>query len=214
MKLYIDHREDSYIIDQLKFWHTHNYHDFEIEVKILDVGDYLCGNCIVERKSLEDFIKSVRDGLIYKQCNDLLYNTELNPYVVICSRSRDFELFGYNMWDVYATISRLNKKGIPTLMVDNEDYFVTLLINLMKIHNSENEEHYINPVRRPISLSDKVQTTYSTIPSVGRKLAERLHTAFPIPEQLFQCNIQQLMAIEGISKKKAKIIFEYIHGGK
>lgn len=214
MKLYIDHREDDYIIDQLKFWHDHMYHDFEIEVKELLVGDYLCGNCIVERKSMEDLIKSVRDGLIYKQSEDLLYNTDLNPYIIICARARDFELLGYNMWDVYTTISKLNKKGIPTFMVDNEDYFVTLLVTLMKTHNSEKEAHNINPVRRPVSLSDQVQTTYSTIPSVGRILAERLYTIFPIPENLFQCSIQQLMSIEGISKKKAKIIFEYIHEGK
>jgi DNA excision repair protein ERCC-4 len=40
-------------------------------LKILEIGDYIIGDLIIERKTSKDFIASVFDGRIFQQANKI-----------------------------------------------------------------------------------------------------------------------------------------------
>ena len=74
MKLYIDNREPKAIIDYLEFINNNSKNKVNIEIKSLDLGDYVLYDeeneriiIIIERKSLSDLESSIKDGRYNEQ---------------------------------------------------------------------------------------------------------------------------------------------------
>ena len=74
MKLYIDNREPKSIINYINYLHENSKNKFIIEIKTLDLGDYIIYDerydkqiIIFERKSLSDLESSIKDGRYTEQ---------------------------------------------------------------------------------------------------------------------------------------------------
>ena len=72
MKLLIDNREPQSIIKYITALNNTGKHKFEIEIKNLDIGDYIIEDnnkniIIIERKSLQDLEASIKDGRYNEQ---------------------------------------------------------------------------------------------------------------------------------------------------
>lgn len=85
MKLYIDNREPKAIIDYLEFINNSSKNKITIEIKNLDLGDYVLYDeenerniIIIERKSLPDLEASIKDGRYNEQSYRLSQNTLAN----------------------------------------------------------------------------------------------------------------------------------------
>lgn len=204
LKIQIDDREDSNIINRFK-----EYAD--VEVSRLDVGDYMCGVCLVEHKKPLDFVKSVYNGLVFQQCADLLNCDGMHPYILISGKIRDFEYYGYNSSDIIDAISSLNCRGVPTFCVESEDFFIDYALSLFRKHN-DGKIRTVCPQRKPVSYGDMVSVNYSTIPKIGMKMAIKLKKVFTTPKKLYNVTKEQLMQIEGISDNRADAIIQFING--
>jgi len=85
MKLYIDNREPKAIIDSLEFINNSSKNKITIEIKSLDLGDFVLYDeineeaiIIIERKSLADLEASNKDGRYNEQSYRLSQNTLAN----------------------------------------------------------------------------------------------------------------------------------------
>ena len=85
MKLYIDNREPKAIIDSLEFINNSSKNKITIEIKSLDLGDFVLYDeineqaiIIIERKSLADLEASIKDGRYNEQSYRLSQNTLAN----------------------------------------------------------------------------------------------------------------------------------------
>lgn len=85
MKLYIDNREPKAIIDSLEFINNSSKNKITIEIKSLDLGDFVLYDeineeaiIIIERKSLADLETSIKDGRYNEQSYRLSQNTLAN----------------------------------------------------------------------------------------------------------------------------------------
>jgi len=85
MKLYIDNREPKGIIDSLEFINNSSKNKITIEIKSLDLGDFVLYDeineeaiIIIERKSLADLEASIKDGRYNEQSYRLSQNTLAN----------------------------------------------------------------------------------------------------------------------------------------
>lgn len=81
MKLYIDNREPKTIIDFLNYINNNSKNKIIIEIKNLDLGDYVLYDeenerniIIIERKSLSDLEASIKDGRYNEQSYRLSQN--------------------------------------------------------------------------------------------------------------------------------------------
>lgn len=85
MKLFIDNREPKTIIDSLEFINNTSKNKIIIEIKSLDLGDYILYDeenekniIIIERKSLADLEASIKDGRYNEQSYRLSQNSLVN----------------------------------------------------------------------------------------------------------------------------------------
>lgn len=85
MKLYIDNREPKAIIDSLEFINNNSKNKITIEIKSLDLGDFILYDeeseqaiIIIERKSLADLEASIKDGRYNEQSYRLSQNNLAN----------------------------------------------------------------------------------------------------------------------------------------
>ena len=60
------HEKNSLIISEL-----HSNKDVELEIKSLKIGDYLIGDIIIERKTINDFISSMINKRLIQQLKQL-----------------------------------------------------------------------------------------------------------------------------------------------
>lgn len=205
LKIFVDYREDSNIYNML------SDDDFDIEITTLQTGDYLCNNCLIERKSLKDLIESTLDGRIFKQAQDMIHNKNVKPYILITSSFRAFEYAGYSIPHIISIITSLNVRGVTTFLTENENNFILIMKTLFKKH-SDNKIRIVNPIRKPASVDDKTLYNYSCLPGIELILAERLKKVFTSPKSLYNASEEQLMEIEGIGKKKAKQLYKFFNG--
>jgi ERCC4-type nuclease len=94
MELVYDYRE-KYVSKQLeKMVKTDKYKDISLVSKNLDIGDFVIGNIIIERKTHSDLASSLYDGRYKEQSNRLLQYRENNPLIkIIYFVEGNFDLF-------------------------------------------------------------------------------------------------------------------------
>ena len=128
MKFFIDSREPdklSRIFSKLN----------ECEITTLDVGDVVCPekNLGIERKTIQDFVGSVKDGRIYKQIIQLCENYE-NAFLIIVGHYIDLRFVNKIQWTIDNHLGSLAsiaiRSKIRILQVDNETQFCKLCIKL------------------------------------------------------------------------------------
>lgn len=206
LKIFVDNREDSLIYNMLPD------DEFDIEIKQLQVADYVCNNCIIERKGDEkDFIGSVLDGRIWQQCQDMLSVPDAHPYILVSASLRSFTYLGYDTDTIIGIITSLNRRGVSTLLVESDDNFIKFVKTFFKKYN-DGKIRLVNPIRRlQVSTDDMVLYNYMSLPYVGPKTAEKLKSAFPIPMNLYSATLDKIMD-SGIGKTKATKIHNFING--
>lgn len=89
MKLYIDNREPKSIINYINYLNENSKNKFIIEIKTLDLGDYIIYDerydkqiIIFERKSLSDLESSIKDGRYTEQSFRLSKNDMHNHNII------------------------------------------------------------------------------------------------------------------------------------
>ena len=91
MKIIVDVRESVVYDKMLQFVSQQNISENTIEIKSmpLHIGDiYVTTNddkhvCVIERKSLSDFISSIKDGRYKEQSHRLLHTTNMHPHNIV-----------------------------------------------------------------------------------------------------------------------------------
>jgi len=221
MKLYIDNREPKKIINLLI-----NYcnNDFIIEVKQLNIGDYmLCDSItdkpivIFERKSLSDLESSIKDGRYEEQGFRLNEYDLHNHYIyyliegaIINYRNNNFKK---TLYSSLASISYF--KGFSIINSLNDIETAEIIINFTKkIIKEENK-------KKPYYLDKIINNTNFICEVSGNTLIELekkeeitqdyenvIKTAKKSHISKENINNIMLMQIPGISSTSAKIILD------
>lgn len=97
MELIYDYRE-KYVYDLLKkTLAKYNKHNIELVSKNLEIGDFVIGNLIIERKTHQDLASSILDGRYKEQSNRLLQYKNENPNSkIVYFIEGNFDLFFNN----------------------------------------------------------------------------------------------------------------------
>lgn len=190
------------------------YKDNQIVSQKLACGDYMFNNVLVEHKALPDFCSSVTSGHLFQQCQDMLYFKEQNPeiklFILISGNPEDIPKLPHapHLASMIAAWSSLNMR-IPTSFMGNSYWFVNGLIDLFEKHNDGKVREY-SPVRKPQEFDDTVLSNYISL--VGEKTAKNLLKKFPVPKQLYNASIEQLLEVEHVGKDTAEFIVNFSEG--
>jgi len=180
-----------------------------VERKQLKTGDYIINNeIVVERKSREDFIQSIIQGRLFLQCARLKkshkYPTLLiegNPYLTRHAIDRH-AIKG-------ALLSVSVSWQIPTIFTsDANDSAKTLIMAANQL--LKESRVYFPRYGKSKKYEKQMQFFLQGLPAVGPVMAKSLLKTFHTIENIIMASEEDLLQIEGLGKKKAKLIRQFL----
>jgi len=230
MELLIDYRERKV---------AHLIEDVCSETRIIDLplGDYLIasekGSVIVERKSIHDFISSVRSNRLWDQLLRLMKTEEVLGYrirrTILLIQGSVEEYFksiaGYSIRDtdvfwsqiIGAFLEVLYVYNTPIIFIEKDEelrpFFKTLIRREETGLNDKLPEAkwYRKRVRAELPTKDRKRYILSSIPFIGEVLARNLLEHFGTISNVANASVDELQEVPKIGKKKSQIIYEMFH---
>lgn len=200
--VFADTREVSDLVEKLR------QRGSRVEVKQLDFGDFVVSSDIViERKTLDDFVKSIYDGRLFKQLTSMSEKYAKPILVIQGERKR---LSGIGETAFYGALaSVLADFRVPIFFASNEKEVAEIIYHIARREQMEKKrEARVREGRKPSTLSENQRFIVSGIPGVSGVLADRLLTNMGTVERLFSSSELELMKISGIGEIMAKRIRE------
>lgn len=174
----------------------------------LPVGDYvLSPEVAVERKSVRDLVSSVYDSRLFSQAARLAASYA-KPYLLVEGDSKEIEEAAKNVKSYYGAMSNITLAyGLRVISTANHHETAIAIAELLAHVRAK-------PVRGPLvemppkSSSVAMQQVYavSSLPGVGRKLAERLLLKYGTPRKVMSLTAGELSMTAGLGWKRAQRI--------
>ncbi len=194
MRVIMDDREPELIERLLR-----KYGVF-VERRRIEVSDYLVGtNVCVERKSLSDFIKSIYDGRLFDQVEQMRASCEV---IIILVEEPYFHLKRGAVPHYLGALSSLALRGVSVIHVTSFEDTARFLAYLSR--KVEGDRPSVIPVkkrRKPKSWEEAYAVLVS-FPSIGPKSAEKLLNEFGTLKNVFIADFHSLKRIVGEAKAR------------
>ncbi len=209
LNIQVDYREPQEIIDLLSIYAN-------VEVKPLEVGDYVSGDVGVERKS-GDFLdfpdvitKSMRLLDTYPRAY-LIVDTSIKDLIKEIHRHRGKRTLKEQQ--LYGCISSLCIRGTPPIFTSSPVNCVEVLWRLFRKADDGKDRSFIPHPKPRRTLDDlRMGVIESFLPGIGDIIAQGVLVEFGSIRGVLEADIKDLMKVKGISEKRAHKIFEVIHG--
>ncbi|MCL2460211.1 MAG: helix-hairpin-helix domain-containing protein, partial [Euryarchaeota archaeon] len=198
----IDDREThSKVVECLARMQAH------LNLERLEVGDYLIGRLLIERKTTKDFVNSLVDRNLMVQLRRLSEQA-YKPLLIIEGEGL------YTVRDVHPNAIRgalaaiAVDIGISILYTDNAEGTAEMLCVLARREDSESPYYYSTPKRAYHSIKEAQEAIIATFPDVGPVHAKKLLSEFGSVRDVVTASVGDITAIKGIGTKKAEKIVE------
>ena len=172
----------------------------------LPVADYVLNpELAVERKSVRDLVSSVYDSRLFYQAARLS-SSYAKPYLLIEGDSKEVERLAKNLKSFYGAVATVTLAyGLRMLYTANQKETAIAIAELL------NHARDKPLARMPVETSPKGRGVaqqqvfaVSSLPGVGRKLAERLLIKYGTPRRVMGLTSGELAMTPGFGWKKAE----------
>lgn len=183
----------------------------KIEKKVLDIGDYLISSeTCCERKTTQDFVKSIIDGRLFTQLNEMK-NIYPNPILIIEGNSL-YENENVKPEAIRGALAAIATDiKVPILWSKCAKETAELLIAIAKREQITKKKGIkIRFEKKPKDIKRLQEYLVAGLPGVDRERARQLLKHFKCPEFVFTASERELMKVEGIGNKLAKRIREVL----
>ena len=181
----------------------------EVDRRVLDVGDFLCSaRLAVERKTRADFEQSVIDGRLFSQLPNLVANYG-RVVVVVEGVSDDERISRGALLGAYATI--IADFGGSLIFTRDKAGTAEIVFQFARHEQvAKKQPMRIYAKRRTFTPSQTSRSIVEMLPMVGPKLAKSLLRHFGSVEALAHASERDIAEVEGVGKKRAKVIKEIL----
>jgi DNA excision repair protein ERCC-4 len=160
----------------------------------LEIGDYIIGDLIIERKTSKDFIASVFDGRIFQQANKITSYTNRAILLIEGNLNKEVEYLK-NKNSIYGILLSLalsyNFKIIYSNDIEESANILEIIYKHGKYHKVENI-HLIKQKRIANDINKQKLNIIASIPFIGEKYAERLLKNFKTIKNIINASPQEL----------------------
>jgi len=187
------------------------------ELVTLPVGDYLLEDkIIVERKTLSDFLVSIKNGRIFQQAYRVAQSGKNGLIILEGDKSMvDSSLMSRKA--VQGALIHLEVfVGIPVIRSLNIQETVVLMVDI--IHQCQQQQlprlkHIIsgNPGIRINKKQRQKLSLVQNLPGIGTKKGLELLKSFSTIEHIMNTSQVELTKVKGIGKKLAERIYAILH---
>jgi Fanconi anemia group M protein len=190
------HEKDSLVISSLI------ENKIEVEIKNLEIGDYIIRDVIIERKTLSDFISSMISKRLIKQ---LLELQRYKKRFLILEGEIDKASFNQNAIRGMILSIELDIE-IPIIFTKNSEETSRFLEVLAR--KKENNQKLSFHSRKGLTKKQIQSYIIESFPNIGPKTAEKLLKEFKTIKNLINQPIENLNKIIGKKSETFKIIEE------
>lgn len=188
-----------------------------VRIQELEVGDYIVGDVVIERKSAEDFVQSIVDGRLPTQLYMMSANYQKAYLVVIgyiTEALMDREIPRRTV--ISALVGASVKKApdgvsgdVNVVMLESDWDFAYFIFYMWK--KLENPEPRLpRHVKRSLEGDDELIYIVSSISGVGEKKAKALLEKFRTVQNIVNAPVPELMKVPGIGPRLATKIFHTV----
>ena len=176
----------------------------KIEWKQLELGDFLCSDkTVVERKTRSDFEASIIDRRLFNQLKQLKENYP--NVIVIVEGEESAERVNRNaLLGAYASI--ITDFGAGVFFTRNTKATSELVFAIAKHEQLGNKDISMFAKRKTFTISQTQESIVEMFPMVGPKMAKKLLEYFGNLENIINASEDELLKIDGMGEKKAKVI--------
>lgn len=180
----------------------------DVTMMQLATGDYMINDeIIIERKTSTDFVASIINGRLLKQCAGLR-KTKMIPLIIV--EGNPFQT-GNNikpeaLKGVLLSVSL--QWQIPVIRSSGKNDTANLI--LMAAKQTEFPSYFVKRTgRKPKRITTQRHFLVQNMPGVGPAIAHRLLAHFKTIKGIISANVKSLQTVEGIGKGKANKLFEF-----
>jgi len=197
-----DYREKK-IIEKLK------ERKIIIKVENLKVGDFLISDeIIIERKKAEDFARSIIDGRIFSQYEEL---KQYKTPIIIIEGDLNHINTKIHINSLRGMLLRLILEGINIIYSKNIDETIEYLILLEKKYEKKQILRRYKYGKKPTKdIEYYKKYILESFPGIGPTLADRLLQKFKNLNNIFNASSDELRDIKGMNKKIIKSFKEIL----
>ncbi|MFA5173941.1 MAG: ERCC4 domain-containing protein [Candidatus Pacearchaeota archaeon] len=199
------HEKNSLILAELQ-----SNQEIELEIKNLEIADYLIGKTAIERKTVSDFISSMLNKRLVEQLRNLQkYKQKL------------LIIEGVDEQELYRKDTKLNPNAIrgmilsiitnyetPIIFTQNYEDTANYLITLAKQQLKKPIESSLHS-RIPKTIKEQKQYILESFPNIGPITAKNLLKEFKNLNSIFNSSEEQLSKI---LKSKSKYFKKLLYG--
>jgi len=201
----IDHREKkSLVYDYLKKM------KISLRETSLKVGDYIISDrTVIERKEAKDFIKSIIDGRLFEQTEDLKNNFENSIIIVEGSFNNNGNMSENAIKAALASIVLDNK--ISIISTKNENDTAKMIYWLARKEQEDKKRDIgIKGKKKPKDIKKLQEYILCSIPNVSTITAKKLLKKFGSIKNVVNAKEQEMKKINGLGDKKVKKIIDIL----
>ena len=182
-----------------------------VEFRMLDVGDYVIGNRVIERKTARDFMTSLFSGRLFDQARRLSEAYEL-PIMVVEGGIQE-AIYGLSTPKVFwGALASLSLKFGVRIFYTADTLQTSDLISVFAKQTLFRERKLPLVVKKPRieTVADAQLSIVENLPGIGPKLADRLLRRFGTLRRIFTASPIELSITEKVGKAKARKITELL----
>lgn len=170
----------------------------------LDAGDYYCPPFLVERKSVTDFVHSVRDGRLWRELGGMKASSA-RPVLLVEGPLSLLERFtGWSPSSVCGLLlSVADGWGVPVLWSPSPPWTVAYLLSMARRGTREDRERPLRRAEKPADPREAALAVVEALPGVGPGRARALLGRFGSLAALFSASAGELEGVEGVGRKTA-----------
>jgi DNA excision repair protein ERCC-4 len=177
----------------------------------LPVADYvLTPEVAVERKSVQDLVSSVYDSRLFEQASRMA-SSYARPYLLVEGDSKEVERLVQNLKSFYGAIANVTLAyGLRMMYTANSRETAIAISELLRHAKARPAVGQV--ARPPKSSGLRQQQVYfvSSLPGIGKRLAERLLNRYGTPRRVICLTAGELAMTPGIGWKRAERIKEML----
>jgi Fanconi anemia group M protein len=180
-----------------------------VEERLLEAGDYITGNKIIERKSSLDLIHSIANRRLWEQLEKLKSAEGYTPVLLVENPLTLIQKFTkWNLRSVCGLVASIELDwGVPILWAPNRTWTVAYLLSL-----SRPREERAHPLRLVPKGEESLESIRASvlcgIPGVSTVRARALVSHFRTLRRLAEASVREIAEVEGVGPKTATKIWE------
>lgn len=173
----------------------------------LPVADYvLSPEIAVERKSVNDLVSSVYDSRLFEQAAKLAASYA-RPYLLVEGDSKEVEKLAQNLKSFYGAIANVTLAyGLRMMYTANRRETAIAISELLRHARARPVAGQVARPPKSSGLSQQQVYFVSSLPGIGKRLAERLLNKYGTPRRVIGLTAGELAMTTGIGWKRAERI--------